>query len=122
MCVCGGGEHKVHLAQPQSGLHQIQLDESSRHQVQTQGNFKRGGGGGLAGFSSKKGGGGVQPLTREQFVLQINKSCQKGGGGGVRTGPAPETGSQNRRSCQNASVPGTVLRHRIAACMHSIMV
>ena len=30
--------------------------------------------GGPAQFSSKKkGGGGVQPLTREQFVLQINK-------------------------------------------------
>ena len=33
--------------------------------------FKRG----PVGFSSKKGG--VQPLTREQFVLQITKSSQK---------------------------------------------
>ena len=51
-------------------------------------NFKRGGGGGPAEFSSK-GGGGVQPLPREQFVLQINKILSKrgggGGGGGVLT-------------------------------------
>ena len=43
------------------------------------------GGGGLAEFSSKRrGGGGVQPLTQEQFVLQIYKIFSKKRGG-VRT-------------------------------------
>ena len=46
-------------------------------------NFKKG----PAEFFSKRGGGeGVQPLTREQFVLQINKIFSKKGGGG---GPDP---------------------------------
>ena len=40
--------------------------------------FKRGGGGG-GGIFFKKRGGGVQPLTREQFVLQI--FSKRGGGG-----------------------------------------
>ena len=45
--------------------------------IQFQTHFPRAGadpekGGGPAEFSSKRGGG-VQPLTREQFVLQINK-------------------------------------------------
>ena len=48
-------------------------------------NFKRGGGGESGGIFFKKEGGGVQPLTREQFVLQINKKKGGGGGGGVRT-------------------------------------
>ena len=56
----------------------------------TRGRSKKGGGGG--GIFFKKGGGGGwgggggQPLTREQFVLQIKKNLLKGGGGGgVRT-------------------------------------
>ena len=36
-----------------------------------------GGGGGAAEFSSKKKGGGVQPLSRKQFVLQMNKIFSK---------------------------------------------
>ena len=45
-------------------------------------NFKRG----VRWNFLQKGGGGVQPLTREQFVLRINKIW---GGGGVRTSWTP---------------------------------
>ena len=56
--------------------------------------FKRGGGGGgvRQNFLQKGGGGGVQPLTREQFILQIKQNLLKrggGGGGGVWTPPPP---------------------------------
>ena len=51
-------------------------------------NFKRGGGV-RQNFLQKGGGGGVQPLTREQFVLQINKIFSKRGGGGGRTPSTP---------------------------------
>ena len=54
--------------------------------------FKGGGGGGGGGGGIRRnflqrggGGGGVQPLTQEQFVLQISKIFSKRGGGGGRT-------------------------------------
>ena len=58
-------------------------------------NFKRGGGGVRRNFLQKGGGGGVQPLTREQFVLQINKIFSKKGGGQTPCPPPPPCDANN---------------------------
>ena len=52
-------------------------------------NFKRGGGGVRRNFLLKRGGGGVQPLTREQFVLQMTKIFSKKRGVRTPTPPPP---------------------------------
>ena len=68
-------------------------------------NLKGGGGGGGGGVRRKRGGGG-QLLTREPFVLQINKIFTKRGGGGgggpdpldTPLGSAPATATCNSSS------------------------
>ena len=58
-------------------------------------------------FSSKRGGGGgaVQPLTREQFELQIFSKRRGGGGvgGPDPPGSAPEVGTITRSFQQNTT-------------------
>ena len=55
------------------------LLESNSVHIKPHGQIQEFKGGGLAEFSSKKGGGGGGALTREQFVLQINKIFSKRG-------------------------------------------